>query len=83
MNFPTSLQLYVSKSTDTQIFSTRYPVTCNVYTGYHGTSEMKHGLSTCTVDSTLTKAADYLRKGAKNMLYLSFGKTRVTSCLLP
>ena len=29
---------------------------CKVYTGYHATSKIEHGLSTCTVDNPLTKA---------------------------
>ena len=29
------------------IFSTRYSVMCQVYTGYHGTSEIEHGLCAC------------------------------------
>ena len=42
------------------IFSTRYSVMCKVYTGYCGTSEIKHGLCSCTVDNPLAKARDYL-----------------------
>ena len=61
----------VPQSPDTQIFSTRYPVTCKVYTGYHGTSEIEHGLSACTVDYPLAKARGLsLRTGAQTMLYL-------------
>ena len=30
------------------IFSTRYSVMCKVYTGYHGSSEIEHGLCACT-----------------------------------
>ena len=33
---------------------------CKVYTGYHGTSEIEHGLCACTVDNPLAKARDYL-----------------------
>ena len=33
---------------------------CKVYTGYHGTSEIEHGLCTCTVGNPLAKARDYL-----------------------
>ena len=29
---------------------------CKVYTGYHGTSEIEHGLCACTVDNLLAKA---------------------------
>ena len=54
------------------IFSTRYSVMCKVYTGYHGTSGIEHGLSTCTVDNPLTKAWGLsLRTGAQTMLSLS------------
>ena len=52
------------------IFSTRYSV--KVYTGYHGTSEIEHGLCACTVDNLLAKARGLsLRTGAQTMLYLS------------
>ena len=54
------------------IFSTRYSVMCKVYTGYCGTSEIEHGLCTCTVDNPLAKARGLsLRTGAQTMLYLS------------
>ena len=54
------------------IFSTRYSAMCKVYTGYHGTSEIEHGLCACTVDNPLTKARGLsLRIGAQTMLYLS------------
>ena len=33
------------------IFSTRFSVIRNVYTGYHGTSEIEHGLCACMVDN--------------------------------
>ena len=33
---------------------------CTVYTGYHGTSEIEHGLVTCTVDDALANLGDYL-----------------------
>ena len=33
--------------------STRYHVTCNVYTGYLATSEIEHGFPACTVDNPL------------------------------
>ena len=38
------------------IFSTRYSVMCKVYTRYHGTSEIEHGLCACRVDNPLAKA---------------------------
>ena len=45
---------------------------CKVYTGYHGTSEIEHGLCACTVDNPLAKARGLsLRTGAQTMLYLS------------
>ena len=45
---------------------------CKVYTGYHGTSEIEHGLCPCTVDYPLAKARGLsLRTGAQTMLYLS------------
>ena len=45
---------------------------CKVYTEYHGTSEMEHGLCACTVDNPLAKARGLsLRTGAQTMLYLS------------
>ena len=54
------------------IFSTIYSVTCKVYTGYCGTSEIEHGLCACTVDNPLAKARELsLRTGAQIMLYLS------------
>ena len=44
---------------------------CKVYTGYHGTSEIEHGLCACTVDNPLAKARGLsLRAGAQTMLYL-------------
>ena len=45
---------------------------CKVYTGYHGTSQIEHGLCACTVDNPLAKARGLsLRTGAHTMLYLS------------
>ena len=45
---------------------------CKVYTEYHGTSEIGHGLCACTVGNPLAKARGLsLRTGAKAMLYLS------------
>ena len=38
------------------IFSMRYSVTCKVYTGYNGKSQIEHALCTCTVDNALAKA---------------------------
>ena len=63
---------YVPRSTDAQIFSTRYPVTRKVYTGYHGTSEIEHGLSAYTVVNPLAKARGLsLYTDEQTMLYLS------------
>ena len=43
-----------------------------VYTGYHDTSEIEHGLCACTVDNPLAKARELpLRTSAQTMLYLS------------
>ena len=43
---------------------------CKVYTGYHGTSEIEHGLCACTVDNPLGKARGLsLRTGAQTMFY--------------
>ena len=54
------------------VFSKRYSVLCKVFTGYHGTSEIEHGLCACTVDNPLAKARGLsLRTGAQTMLYLS------------
>ena len=36
--------------------STRYPVMCKVYTGYHCTSEIEPNLCACTIDNALAKA---------------------------
>ena len=45
---------------------------CKVYTGYCDTSEIEHGLCTCTVDNPLAKAWGLSRRtGAQTMLYLS------------
>ena len=39
---------------------------CKVYTGYHDTSEIEHGLCACMVDNPLTKARGLsLRTGDK------------------
>ena len=55
------------------IFSMRYSVMCKVYTGYHGTSEIEHGLCACMVDNNpLAKARGLsLRTSAQTMLYFS------------
>ena len=67
------------------IFSMRYSVMCKVYTGYHGTSEIEHGLCACTVDNPLAKARGLsLRTGAQTMLYLSprsYNNDKVTNCM--
>ena len=45
---------------------------CKVYTGYHDTSEIEHGLCTCTVENPLAKAQGLsLCTVAQTMLYLS------------
>ena len=50
---------------------------CKVYTGYHGTSEIKHGLCACTVDNPLAKARGLsLRTDAQTVLYLSLVKCK-------
>ena len=38
------------------IISTRFSIMCKVYTGYHGTSEIEHGLCAFTVNNPLAKA---------------------------
>ena len=44
---------------------------CKVNTGYHGTSEIEHGLCARTVDNPLAKARGLsLRTGAQTMPYL-------------
>ena len=67
------------------IFSTRYSVTCNVYTGHHGTNWIEHDLCACTVDNPLAKARGLsLRTGAQIMLCLSQRETTfLNSSLLP
>ena len=58
---------------------------CKVYTGYCGTSEIEHGLCSCTVDNPLAKARGLsLRTGAQTMLsgYLSL-VVRVKVTLIP
>ena len=50
----------------------RYSVTCKVYTGYYGTSEIEHGLCARTVDNPLAKAWGLsLCTGTQTMLCLS------------
>ena len=45
---------------------------CKVYTGYHGTSQIEHGLCACTVDNPLAKARELsFRTDAQTMLYHS------------
>ena len=45
---------------------------CKVYNGYHGISEIEHGLCTCTVDNPLVTAWGLsLHTGVQTMLYLS------------
>ena len=44
---------------------------CKVYTGYHGTIEIEHGLCACTVDNPLAKARGLsLSTSAQTMLNL-------------
>ena len=51
-----------------------------VYNGYHGTSEIKHGLYACTVDNLLAIARGLsLRTGAQTILYLSLDLSLVSS----
>ena len=72
------------------IFSKRYSVMCKVYTGYHGTSEIEHGLCSCSVDISpyrhtnhaltlmLAKARGLsLHIDAKTMLYFSINVLEV------
>ena len=58
---------------DTKIFSMLYSVTCKVYTGYHGTSEIEYGLCACTVDNPCAKAQGLsLPIDTQTMLYLTY-----------
>ena len=51
---------------------------CKVYSGYCGTSEIEHGLCTCTVDNPLAKARGLsLRTGAQTMLYLPLDNSEI------
>ena len=46
---------------------------CKVYAGYHGTSEIEHGLCACTVDNPLAKARGLsLPTDAQTMLYFNY-----------
>ena len=55
-----------------KIVSTRYPETCMVYTRCHGTSELEHGLTPCTVDNPLAKARGlYICTDTQTLLYLA------------
>ena len=53
---------------------------CKIYTGYHGTSEIEHGLCVCTIDNPLAKARELsLHTGAQTMLYIShFNDSSIT-----
>ena len=45
---------------------------CKIYTGYHGTSEIEHGLCAYAVDNPLAKARGLsLPTGTQTMLFLS------------
>ena len=51
------------------IFRTKYSIMCKVDNGYHGASEIEHGLCACTVDNPLAKAQGLsLRTGVQTML---------------
>ena len=72
MAFEPVTHFIVPQSLDAQIFSTRYSITWQVYTGYHDRSEIEHGLYAFTVDSPLAKACELsLGTSAQIMLYLS------------
>ena len=59
-------------------FCMRNSVMCKVYTGYCGTSEIKHGLCACTIFNPLAKARGLsLRTGAQSMLYLSLVSSKL------
>ena len=63
--------IYFTRIDRYPIFNTRYSVMCKVYTEYHGTSEIEHGLCACTVDNPLAKARGLsLRTGTQTMLSL-------------
>lgn len=66
------ISVLIAPFSDTQIFSTKYPVTCKVFTGYHTSSELEHGSAACTVDSPLAQVRGLsLRTCGQAMLYLS------------
>ena len=45
---------------------------CKVYTGYHGTSKIEHGLCACTFDNPIAKGRGLsLRTGAQTILCLN------------
>ena len=77
-NFPLYLNSLASDQTacflvapfpDIRMFSTRYSVKSKVYTGYHATSEIEHGLSARTVDNPPSKARGISRYRRTTMLY--------------
>ena len=55
---------------------------CKVNTGYYGTSEIKNGLSTCTVNNPLAEARGLLslHTGTQTMLYLSLVSIACLHC---
>ena len=69
----------VAQSPDTQIFSSRYPVTCKVYIRYHATNEteLERGSFACAIDNPLAKARGLsLRTGGPTLLCLSQRKRK-------
>ena len=68
--FDFSLIVIVAQSQDTQIFNTRYPLTCKVYVGLHDTSSILHGSPVCMVDSPLAKARGLSLHTGQTVLYL-------------
>ena len=62
------------------IFSISYSVICKVYTGYHGTSEIEHGLCACKVDNPFAKARDYLSVQVHKPYSISHLEVLVTNC---
>ena len=66
------LEDYLSIQVHKPCSTSHISITCKVYPGYHGTSEIEHGLCACKVDNPLAKARGLsLRTGAQTMLYLS------------
>ena len=62
-----------------KIFSTRYLVTCKIYTVYHATSDVEHDSSACVVDNPHAKARGlFLRTGGIIRLYLSLNSMSYT-----